>query len=117
MLSSAFPASTTQPSGFVNYPTLDNRYQVNLPAAHTNGSIALSVLSGRHVLDLELSAAQNEGKSETISSPRIITANQKPSHHHAGCRDSYQESASSGATTTQFKNRRAVSQVTPLITR
>src|SRR5882757_8128976 len=42
MLSSAFPASSTQPSGFVNYPTLDNRYQVNLPAAHTNGSIALS---------------------------------------------------------------------------
>jgi hypothetical protein len=35
------------------------------------------LLGGKHLLDLELSAAQNEGKSETISSPRVITANQK----------------------------------------
>jgi len=116
MLSSAFPASSTQPSGFVNYPTLDNRYQVNLPAAHTNGSIGLSVLSGRHVLDLELSAAQNEGKSETISSPRIITANQKQATIMQGVEIPYQESASSGATTTQFKNAVLSLKVTPLIT-
>ena len=56
---------------------MTNRYQVNLPAANVNGSIGLSLLAGKHLLDLELSAAQNEGKSETISSPRVITANQK----------------------------------------
>src|SRR5580700_11041976 len=61
----------------VAVPTLDNRYQVNLPAANTNGSIGISLLGGSYIVDLELSAAQNEGKSETISSPRIITANQK----------------------------------------
>jgi type IV pilus assembly protein PilQ len=116
MLSSAFPASTTAPSGFVNFPTLDNRYQVNLPAANTNGSIGLSVLSGRHVLDLELSAAQNEGKSETISSPRIITANQKQATIMQGVEIPYQESASSGATTTQFKDAVLRLKVTPLIT-
>src|SRR5258708_22320760 len=44
MLSSPFPASTPKPSGFVNFPTLSNRYQVNLPAAQTNGSIPLPVL-------------------------------------------------------------------------
>src|SRR4029077_8259904 len=43
-------------------PTLDNRYQVNLPAAHTNGSIGIGVLAGSTLVDLELSAAQNEGK-------------------------------------------------------
>jgi len=116
MLSSAFPASTTAPSGFVNFPTLNNRYQVNLPAAHTNGSIGLSVLAGKHVLDLELSAAQNEGKSETISSPRIITANQKQATIMQGVEIPYQESASSGATTTQFKNAVLSLKVTPLIT-
>ena len=116
MLSSAFPASTTQPSGFVNFPTLNNRYQVNLPAANTNGSIGLSVLAGKHVLDLELSAAQNEGKSETISSPRIITANQKQATIMQGVEIPYQESASSGATTTQFKNAVLSLKVTPLIT-
>jgi type IV pilus assembly protein PilQ len=116
MLSSAFPPSSTAPSGFVNFPTLNNRYQVNLPAANTNGSIGLSVLSGRHVLDLELSAAQNEGKSETISSPRIITANQKQATIMQGVEIPYQESASSGATTTQFKNAVLSLKVTPLIT-
>ena len=116
MLSSAFPPSTTKPSGFINYPTLDNRYQVNLPAANTNGSIGLSVLSGKHLLDLELSAAQNEGKSETIASPRVITANQKQATIMQGVEIPYQESASSGATTTQFKNAVLSLKVTPLIT-
>jgi type IV pilus assembly protein PilQ len=116
MVSSAFPASSTAPSGFVNYPTLTNRYQVNLPAANVNGSIGLSLLAGKHLLDLELSAAQNEGKSETISSPRVITANQKQATILQGTEIPYQESASSGATTTQFKNAVLSLKVTPLIT-
>jgi type IV pilus assembly protein PilQ len=116
MLSSAFPPSSAAPSGFVNFPTLNNRYQVNLPAANTNGSIGVSVLAGKHVLDLELSAAQNEGKSETISSPRIITANQKQATIMQGVEIPFQESASSGATTTQFKNAVLQLKVTPLIT-
>jgi type IV pilus assembly protein PilQ len=97
-------------------PTLDNRYQVNLPAAHTNGSIGVSLLGGSYIVDLELTAAQNEGKSETISSPRIITANQKQATIMQGVEIPYQESASSGATTTQFKNAVLSLKVTPLIT-
>jgi len=100
----------------VTTPTLDNRYQVNLPAANTNGSIGLSLLGGSYIVDLELSAAQNEGKSETISSPRIITANQKQASIMQGVEIPYQESASSGATTTQFKNAVLSLKVTPLIT-
>jgi type IV pilus assembly protein PilQ len=100
----------------VTLPTLDNRYQVNLPAANTNGSIGISVLGGKHLLDLELSAAQNEGKSQTISSPRVITANQKQATILQGTEIPYQESASSGATTTQFKNAVLSLKVTPLIT-
>jgi type IV pilus assembly protein PilQ len=96
--------------------TLDNRYQVNTPAAHTNGSIGVSLLAGSYMVDLELSAAQNEGKSETISSPRIITANQKQATIMQGVEIPYQESASSGATTTQFKDAVLKLKVTPLIT-
>jgi type IV pilus assembly protein PilQ len=95
---------------------LASRYQVNLPATNVNGSIGLSLLSGTHLLDLELSAAQNEGKSEVISSPRIITANQKQATIMQGVEIPYQESASSGATTTQFKNAVLSLKVTPLIT-
>jgi type IV pilus assembly protein PilQ len=116
MLSSAFPPSTLKPSGLVNYATLDNRYQVNLPAAHSNGTIGFSLLEGNHLIDLELSAAQNEGKSETISSPRVITANQKEATIMQGVEIPYQQSASSGATTTQFKNAVLSLKVTPLIT-
>jgi type IV pilus assembly protein PilQ len=96
--------------------TLDNRYQVNTPAANTNGSIGVSLLNGSYIVDLELSAAQNEGKSETISSPRIITANQKQATIMQGVEIPYQESASSGATTTQFKDAVLKLKVTPLIT-
>jgi type IV pilus assembly protein PilQ len=114
---SVLPSATgAAPTGNVQLPTLDNRYQVNLPAANTNGSIALSVLGGKHLLDLELSAAQNEGKSETVSSPRVITANQKQATIMQGVEIPYQESASSGATTTQFKNAVLSLKVTPLIT-
>jgi type IV pilus assembly protein PilQ len=100
----------------VTTPILDNRYQVNLPAANTNGSIGISLLGGSYIVDLELSAAQNEGKSETISSPRVITANQKQATIMQGVEIPYQESASSGATTTQFKNAVLSLKVTPLIT-
>jgi type IV pilus assembly protein PilQ len=96
--------------------SLNNRYQVNTPAANTNGSIGISLLGGSYLVDLELTAAQNEGKSETLSSPRIITANQKQAVIMQGVQIPYQESASSGATTTQFKDAVLKLKVTPLIT-
>ena len=117
MTQSVLPSATgAAPNGNVTLPTLANRYNVNLPAANVNGSIGLSVLSGKHLLDLELTAAQNEGKSETIASPRVITANQKQATIMQGVEIPYQESASSGATTTQFKNAVLSLKVTPLIT-
>jgi type IV pilus assembly protein PilQ len=97
-------------------PALANRYMVNTPAANTNGSIGVSLLAGSALIDLELTAAQNEGKSETISSPRVITANQKQATIMQGVEIPYQESASSGATTTQFKDAVLKLKVTPLIT-
>jgi type IV pilus assembly protein PilQ len=100
----------------VTTPALANRYMVNLPAANTNGSIGISLLGGSYLVDLALSAAENEGKSETISSPRVITANQKQATIMQGVEIPYQESASSGATTTQFKNAVLSLKVTPLIT-
>jgi type IV pilus assembly protein PilQ len=103
-------------SSLLTAAPLANRYQVSLPAANVNGSIGISLLSGSHLLDLELSAAQNDGKSETVSSPRVITANQKQATIMQGVEIPYQESASSGATTTQFKNAVLSLKVTPLIT-
>ena len=117
MTQSAISNLSTRGSALpVTTPALANRYQVNLPAANTNGSIGVGILGGSYLIDLELSAAQNEGKSETISSPRVITANQKKAVIKQGVEIPYQESASSGATTTQFQNAVLMLEVTPLIT-
>jgi type IV pilus assembly protein PilQ len=109
-------ATGATPTTALTSQTLANRYQVNLPASNINGSFGVALLSGSHLLDLQLSAAENEGKSETISSPRVITANQKQATIMQGVEIPYQESASSGATTTQFKNAVLSLKVTPLIT-
>jgi type IV pilus assembly protein PilQ len=52
---------------------------VNLPVASSpaSGVLGLAILGKNYALDLELSAAQTEGRGEVISSPRVITANQQ----------------------------------------
>jgi type IV pilus assembly protein PilQ len=100
----------------VKAPTVDNRYQVNLPVANPAGRLAMSLLGSNYIVDLELSAAQNEGRGEIVSAPRVITANQKEASIAQGVEIPYQESASSVATTTQFKKAVLSLKVTPLIT-
>jgi type IV pilus assembly protein PilQ len=117
MTQSALTNLQTTGSAFpVASPLLANRYAVNLPVASPSGSIGISLLGSSTLLDLELSAAQNEGRSETISSPRVITANQKQATILQGTEIPYTESASSGATTVQFKNAVLSLKVTPLVT-
>jgi type IV pilus assembly protein PilQ len=67
-------------------------------------------------VDLELTALQTEGRGEIVSTPRIITANQKEARIEQGVEIPFQESASSGATTTQFKKAVLSLTVTPQIT-
>ena len=56
----------------------DSGLNVNLPTSFTNaGSLALSILNAGYMLDIELSALQQEGRGEVISNPRIVTSNQK----------------------------------------
>jgi len=93
-----------------------NRYNVNLPVANPAGSLAMMVLGSDYIVDLELSAAQTEGRGEVISSPRVITANQKEAVIEQGTEIPYQQSASSGAATIQFKKAVLSLRVTPLIT-
>lgn len=93
-----------------------NRYNVNLPVVSPAGSIAFMVLGSDYIVDLELSAAQSEGRGEIISSPRVITANQKEASIEQGVEIPYQESASSGAATIQFKKAVLALRVTPQIT-
>jgi type IV pilus assembly protein PilQ len=71
---------------------------------------------GAHLLRLELSAMQQEGRGELVSSPRIITADQNTAIIKQGVEIPYQEASSSGATTVSFKEAVLQLEVTPQIT-
>jgi type IV pilus assembly protein PilQ len=103
------------PTGFL-LPNQEDRWLVNLPTGSTAGRLALTLLDSDYIVDLELSAAQAEGRGEIISSPRLITANQREATIEQGVEVPYQESSSSGATTTQFKKAVLSLKVTPQIT-
>jgi type IV pilus assembly protein PilQ len=92
------------------------RYNVNLPVQNPAGSLAFMLLGADYLVDLEISAAQAEGRGEVISTPRVITANQREASIEQGVEIPYQESASSGATTIQFKKAVLSLKVTPQIT-
>ena len=93
-----------------------NRYNVNLPVSSPAGSFALGILGNNFLVDLELSAAQAETQANIIATPRVITANQKEAVIEQGQEIPYQQSASSGATTIQFKKAVLSLKVTPQIT-
>ena len=93
-----------------------SRYNVNLPVQNAAGSLAWAILGSDYIVDLELSAAQSEGRGEVISQPSIITANQKEAVISQGTEIPYQEASSSGASTITFKPAKLELKVTPLIT-
>ncbi|MEM7430366.1 MAG: type IV pilus secretin PilQ [Pseudomonadota bacterium] len=100
----------------VQIPTLGNRYNVNVPIANAAGRFSLAVLESDYLVDLELTALEAEGRGEIVSTPRVITANQKEANIEQGVEIPYQQSASSGATTIQFKKAVLSLNVTPQIT-
>jgi len=113
----ADPTNDGVPFVFSETPgTAPPRYNVNLPVANPAGSLAFMLLGADYLVDLEISAAQAEGRGEVISTPRVITANQREASIEQGVEIPYQESASSGATTIQFKKAVLALKVTPQIT-
>ncbi|MBB3226103.1 type IV pilus assembly protein PilQ [Luteibacter sp. Sphag1AF] len=113
------PSTTIPVPGSVELP---GGYNVNLPVSNPAGSIGLAVLGANYLVDLELSAAQSEGRGEVISSPRVITANQQEAVIKQGQQIgyvTYQASSSGGGAqnaTVQFKDAVLELRVTPTIT-
>ncbi len=97
-------------------------FNVNLPVS-TGSTLGLAILGANYALDLELSAAQTEGRGEVISSPRVITANQQEAVIRQGQEIGYvtfQNSGGSGGgsgtATVAFKDAVLELKVTPTIT-
>jgi type IV pilus assembly protein PilQ len=107
---------TSNGNGAVTTGAAPGRYIVNLPVANPAMTMAMTLLNSNYIVDLEITAAQREGRGEVVSAPRVITANGQEAYIEQGREIPYQESASSGATTTQFKKAVLSLTVTPQIT-
>ncbi len=110
-------------NGLTTFQTGAGGFNVNLPVSNPAGQFGLAILGANYLVDLELSAAQTEGRGEVISSPRVITANQQEAVIRQGQQIGYvtfQNSAGGGAgsgtATVQFKDAVLELKVTPTIT-
>ncbi|WP_421569386.1 type IV pilus secretin PilQ [Stenotrophomonas sp. PD6] len=63
------------PGKIFNTPNLN--WNLPVAAASNPGSLALSILNAGYLLDVELSAMQQEARGEVISNPRVVTTNQR----------------------------------------
>ncbi len=90
---------------------------VDMPVSSPAGAVGLAVgRIGDRVLQLELSAMETEGRGEVVSSPRVITANQRTANIQQGVEIPYQEASASGATSVSFQEALLSLDVTPQIT-
>lgn len=66
-------------------------------------------------LDLELSALETSGEAEIIARPRVVASDRQTAMVRSGVQIPYQESTSSGATSTSFQSATLSLEVTPRI--
>ncbi|WP_236580462.1 type IV pilus secretin PilQ [Rubrivivax sp. A210] len=119
----AIGAQTGQTGTAATIPSATDQQFVNLPAntaalGANAATFALSLFgaTANRFLNLELSALESEGKGTVISSPRVITADQKKASIEQGVEIPYQQATSSGATSVSFKKASLRLEVTPQIT-
>jgi len=88
----------------------------NIPNAF--GSLGLTIVNSdlSRFLNVELQAQESDGKARTISSPRVLTANNVEALIEQGTEIPYQQATSSGATSTSFKKAVLALRVKPQIT-
>jgi type IV pilus assembly protein PilQ len=102
--------------------TATDGLSVNMPAAGLNAfnagafSFILFNSSLTRFLNLEISALEADGKGKTISSPRVLTADQVEALIEQGTEIPYQQATSSGATSVSFRKANLSLKVKPQIT-
>ncbi len=92
---------------------------VNLPGAGSvTGGLTLTLFNAlaTKTLQLELSAAELDGKTKNIASPRVVTADKTAASIESGVEVPYLQASSSGATSVAFKKAVLGLNVTPQIT-
>ena len=110
---SSYTAGATGTSGndFLNLPGVG---QNGFPAA--TFAVSLFNAAKTRFLNLEISAAEADGRGKIVSSPRIVTADQVKALIEQGTELPYQQATSSGATSIAFRKANLKLEVTPQIT-
>ncbi|MBI5179606.1 MAG: type IV pilus secretin PilQ [Nitrospinae bacterium] len=107
-----YSAGTSTPA--VSFPASDPTGGVTVPAGL---SLALSDVAGTLKINMRLSALEQDGKSKTLSNPKLTTVNGVKAKIESGREIPYQQSSgSSGGTTVAFKNAVIALEVTPFVT-
>ena len=103
------PVSTESEDG-------EARPLVDLAATLRGASrFGLGFADGSANLDLEISALETSGEAEIIARPRVVAADRQTAIVRSGVQIPYQESTSSGATSTSFQSATLSLEVTPRI--
>lgn len=118
-----FGASGTKSAVILPDPTgglAEDTLAVNLPATlgfPSGGAVNFFVGKlGSYLMQLEISAMQQEGTAEVIASPRVVTTDSHPALIEQGTEIPYSTSNTLGGTNTQFKKAVLKLEVTPHIT-
>src|SRR5690554_5931631 len=89
---------------------------VDLGSSEPMTTFAFGYVSGDLLLDLELRALESEGRSYTLSQPRVITANQRPAVIRQGQERAYTSGQNQENPQIEFKEALLSLEVTPQIT-
>lgn len=104
-------------AGFIGIPEFPlNTPFVDMGVVGATSGIGIGFLSNNALLDLQLSAMESSGNGEIISQPKVVTSDKETAKILRGSEIPYQESSSSGATTTAFAEAVLSLEVTPQIT-
>jgi type IV pilus assembly protein PilQ len=109
--------ATNIAGGKTDQPTaIADALSVNMGATSPTSSVAIGYVSQQVRIDLELSAAESQGRGEVVSQPKVITGDKQQATIKSGTEIPYQQSAANGETTVSFKEAVLKLDVTPSIT-
>ncbi|MBV1932554.1 MAG: type IV pilus secretin PilQ [Porticoccaceae bacterium] len=96
--------------------TLAETLAVDLGASQAFGSLSLGLLKDNTMLDLELSAMEDDGFGEIVARPTLITGDKQAAIIKSGTEIPYQTGTSSGETDLEFREAVLKLEVQPQIT-
>ncbi len=103
--------------GTINGTAILNDALVDLAASNPYGALGMTLARGAdYVLNLELSALQDEGKGEILSNPRVMTTDRCKASIKQGTQFPFQTSSANTGTNIEFKEATLTLDVTPQIT-